>query len=210
MPFDHKKRSEQARNRIRDESGHFIPLKPKVKVTGQAELFSRLVHTEKETDDSSLISVKVNNPVEKITRYLKDIRDKQNTTVSMKFTIPLVALPIAILLSFQLGRYNNQCNSYFSTQLGIIENIKVVRKIAPDSWFLKLLGHIPGFGEVYLREKLISQPILIVSPERNILINNKTNSTLEGFAENQAIVSGDYNSCLQTLTLDSIENITGL
>lgn len=209
MPFDNKKRSEQAKERVRDQSGHFISLKPKVKVAGQADLISSLVHAEKETDDSSLINLKVNNPFEKILRYLKDIRDKQSTTVSMKFTIPLVALPIAILLSFQLGRYQSQCNSYFSSQIGIVENIEMVRKTASDNWFLKLLGYLPGLGEVYLKEELLHQPVLMVSPERSILIDNKTKSTLEGFGKNQVIVSGDYNSCTQTLTLDSAENIMG-
>lgn len=210
MPFNAAARRDRATKQQRDASGHFIPLKPKVKLSGQSDLLSNLIHTEKEKDDSSLINVKVNNPFEKIIRYLKDIRDKQNTTVSMKFTIPLVALPVAILLAFQLGRYQSQCVNYFSSQTGTIENINIVRKVAPDNWVLKLLGYLPGLGEVYLKAELLNQPILIVSPERSILIDNKTKSTLEGFSKNQVIVSGDYNSCSQTLTLDSAENISKL
>lgn len=208
MPFDSKQRSEQAKKRIRDQSGHFISLKPKVKVAGQTDLIAGLVHTEKETDDSSLINLKVNNPFEKILRYLKDIRDKQSTTVSMKFTIPLIALPIAILLSFQLGRYQSECNSYFSTQIGIVENIEMVRKTAPDNWFLKFLSYLPGLKEVYEKQELISQPILILPSGNNLVINNEANSDLQGLNNTKTAISGEFNSCTNTLTLDSIENTT--
>ncbi|MBI2593631.1 hypothetical protein HYW44_03235 [Candidatus Daviesbacteria bacterium] len=208
MPFDSKQRSEQAKKRIRDHSGHFISLKPKMKVSGQADLISNLVHAEKETDDSSLINVKVNNPFEKIIRYLKDIRDKQSTTVALKFTIPLIALPIAILMAFQFGRYQSQCNSYFSSQIGTVENIQMARKTAPDNWFLKLLGYLPGLGDVYLKKELLTQPVLIISPETNTLIDNQTSLSLDKFTKSKVLLSGDYNSCTQTLTLDSPENIT--
>lgn len=211
MPFDSKKRSEQAKSRVRDQSGHFISIKPKVKVSGQADLINDLVNVKDgDNKGSAWATLTLNHPFEKIIAILKQIKDKQSTTVALKFTIPLVALPIAIVVAFQFGRYQRECNSHFSTQIGIVENIEIVRKTAPDNWVLKLLGYLPGLGGVYLKEELLTQTVLIVSPERNILIANQTKSNLEGFAKNQVIVSGDYNSCTQTLILDSSENISKL
>lgn len=211
MPFDSKQRSEQAKNRIRDQSGHFISLKPKVKVSGQADLINDLVNVKDgDNKGSAWATLTLNHPFEKIIAILKQIKDKQSTTVALKFTIPLVALPIAILLSFQFGRLNSQCVDYFSSQSGTIENIEMARKSASDNWFLKLLGYLPGLGQVYLKKELITQPVLIVSPQTNILINNQTSLALEKFTNSKVLISGDYNSCTQTLTLDSAENISKL
>lgn len=210
MPFDKEKRSKDAQKRPRDYHGHFRPIKPKVKVSGQANLLSDLIKTQDGDDKgSSWINLTINHPFRKIIDILQQIKDKQSTTVALRFTIPLVALPIAILLAFQFGRYQSGCNEYFSSQAGTLENIAISRDIAPENWFLKTLSYLPFLTGIYNKKETYTQPVLI-DDNQGIMINNEALVELDAFTGSKVIIFGNYNSCSKTLTIDSDKNISNL
>lgn len=211
MPFNKQARSEKATKQLRDKNGHFIPLKPKVKVSGQANLLSDLIKTEDgDNKGSSWLTLTVNHPFRKIIEILQQIKDKQSTKVNLSFTIPLVALPIVILLAFQFGRYQSSCNEYFSSQIGTLQNITVNKTITiiPDNFFLKALYYIPFASDLYKKEGTASQSILLKQNDQGILIDNISNLNLRPFDQSKVIIFGNYNSCTEVLTLDSEKNIS--
>jgi len=207
MPFDSKKRSQDAKEKPRDENGHFVPANPDIKVnantSGGAEVMSRFIKTEKSNDEAGpMVNVSVFNPFGKMIQLLKDIKAKQATTVSLRFTIPLIALPVAFLLVFQLGRYQNECASYQRSLVGVVKNISVLEK---QSSFLQ---KIPLLGDFYpVMEVTKHQTIIINNPEVTTVINN-TNFSLEKWQDQQVILTGDYSSCRNSLNLQSIQNIS--
>lgn len=209
MPYDSKFRSQKATNQLRDRNGHFIPLKPKVKVSGQTNLLADLIKTEDGDDKgSSWINLTINHPFRKIIDILQQIKDKQSTTIALRFTIPLVALPIAILLAFQFGRYQSSCTDYFSSQIGTLQNITVEKSVAPDQWFLKALSYLPFVSGIYDKKETFVQPVLVKEDSQSIIIDNEANADIDPFTQSKIIVFGNYNPCSQTLTLDSDKNIS--
>ncbi len=208
MPFDSKKRSTEARVRQRDQNGHFIPIKPKVKVTGQANLLSELIDTSGNPDSDSMMGVYFKNPFKKIIEILDDIRKKQSTKVNLSFTIPLVALPIVIIMAFQFGRYQSSCNDYFSSQIGTLQNITITRTFSPDNWFLKLLSSLPYLDNIYNRSETLVQPILVKEDGQTVIIQNEANTDLDPFTASKITIFGNYNSCSAIITLDSAQNIS--
>lgn len=209
MPFDKEKRSKQAQKRPRDGHGHFAPLKPKVKVSGQANLLSDLIKTEDGDDKgSSWINLTINHPFRKIIQILEDIKNKQSTKVDLKFTIPLVALPIVILMAFQFGRYQSSCVDHFSSQVGTLQNITIEKSIAPDHWLLKALSYLPFSQGIYDTKETITQSVLVNADDEGIILNNEANTDLDPFTGSKIIAFGTYNSCTKTLTLDSPQNLS--
>jgi hypothetical protein len=208
MPFNTEKRSKEAQKRPRDANGHFIPLKPKVKVSGQANLLSKLIDTDGNPDSDSMMGVYFRNPFKKMIEILDDIRKKQSTRVNLSLTIPLIALPVVLVLAFQFGRYQTECQTHFSTQIGTLQNISVVKKVAPDHWFLNALSKIPYIGEPYIQQKTFKEAVLINPQNETILIDNEVNADLNPFNQSKVIVFGDYNACSHSLTLDSPQNIS--
>lgn len=209
MPFNSEKRSKEAQKRPRDRDGHFIPLKPKVKVSGQANIFADLIKTEDGNDKgSSWMTLTINHPFRKIIDILQQIKDKQATTVALKFTIPLVALPIAILLAFQFGRYQTSCQEYYASQIGSLQNVTIEKSVAPDNWFLKSLTYLPFTSGTYNKKVMITQPIIVKNDNTGILIDNTSGLDLKPFTQSNVLVVGTYNSCTQTQTLDSPQNIS--
>lgn len=211
MPFDKEKRSKEAQKRPRDRNGHFIPLKPKTKVSGQINLLSDLIKTQDGDDKgSSWINLTINHPFRKIIDILQQIKDRQSTTIALRFTIPLVALPIAILMAFQFGRYQSSCTDYFSSQVGTLQNITIERSVAPEHWFLKALSYLPFVSGVYDKKETLVQPVIVQENYQAVIINNEANTNLNPFNQSKVIIFGNYNPCSQTLTLDSAQNISNL
>lgn len=217
MPFNSKARSQKASTQLRDKNGHFYSPKssayspkPKVKVSGQANLLADLVKTEDGDDKgSSWINLTINHPFRKIIEILDEIRKKQSTRVSLDFTIPLVALPIVIIMAFQFGRYQSACQTHFSSQIGTLENITVTQTIDPDHWIARNINKLPFISGIYSKEETFEQPTLVKgSAEQGILIENISNTDLDPFTRSKVIIYGDYNSCTNTLTLDSPQNIS--
>ena len=208
MPFDSEKRSEKAVKQLRDKSGHFVSLKPKVKISGQANVLEKLVDTKGDPNSDAMFGIYFRDPFKKLMAILEDIKNKQSTKVNLSFTIPLVALPLAILFAFQFGRYQSACSDYFSSQAGTLHNTTIERTIAPTQWFQKALTYLPFMGDIYNKKVQMEQPVLIKEGNDNIVINNEEKIDLDAFIQSKVLISGQYNSCSKTLTLDSARNIS--
>ena len=172
-------------------------------------MLADLVKTENGDDKtSSWMTLTINHPFRKIIEILQQIKDKQATTIALRFTIPLIALPIAIIMAFQFGRYQSSCTDYFSSQVGTLQNITIERNVNPEHWFLKALSYLPFVAGIYDKKETFVQAVLVKEDNQGVIINNEANLDLNPFTQAKIIVFGNYNSCSQTLTLDSDKNIS--
>lgn len=186
-----------------DTHGHFISKEPQV--TG-------LLRATTTDDDTTLVDVKVSNPLRKITQILEQIKAHQSTTVSLRFTIPLIALPIVLLAAFQLGRIQTTCSPVFSSQSGTLQVLSLQIPVKETSWYTPFLNLIPGN---FVTQKTTG----FTSENRAVLLtsNGDTITLLSSGAENfspynhaQVIVSGEYSACNKAITVDHPSNLQPL
>lgn len=206
MPFNISARKARVSRQPRDKDGHFIPVK--ATINGSGKVLSDLIKTEKDDDAFNIFTLRMGKPWEKLIQVLEDIKKKQATKVNLSFTIPLVVLPVVLLGAFTLGRWYSGCGGYFSSQVGTLQNITVTRKFAPDNFVLNLLTYVPYLGEYLYQTKTLTQPVIIKNDAQAVIIENEANLNLNHFDQAKVIVFGNYNSCSQTLTLDSDKNIS--
>ncbi|HLC88207.1 MAG TPA: hypothetical protein VJG66_04100 [Patescibacteria group bacterium] len=208
MPFNSAARRARAVKQVRDENGHFIPLKAKVDLSGSGKVLSDLIKTEEDDDAFNLFTLKMGKPWQKLIQILEDIKKKQATTVNLKFTIPLIVLPAVLIAAFTLGRMQTGCGGYFASQVGTLQNITVTRQYRPDNFFLYWFSYLPYLGDYLLKEKALSQPVLVRENNESVIIDNQALVNLNPFNQSKVITFGNYNPCAQTLTLDSEKNIS--
>jgi hypothetical protein len=171
------------------------------------------VEREKSKDKTSdtIVDVKVHNPFVRIMKMLKDIKQHQATTVSMRFTIPLLALPIVLLAAFQLGKAQTVCASRFTSQIGTFRILSVMAPVESNDSLSILFSFFPDIPKLQKQSELSSiMRTILITPQGSILTvlhNNKTN--LLGFNNQQVIVTGQYSPCTGIITLDSPQNIVG-
>lgn len=172
-----------------------------------------LFSTNKSNDDAQkddLVDIRVHNPLRRVVELLKDLKRHQNTTVSLRFTIPLIALPIVLLAAFQLGRVETACVPAFTTVVGNLDIIRIRAPKNPPTLF----GQIAGF---FTQMPLLSKPSDLTEVTRAVLLTQR-DGTLTlihaadigtvSFDKRDVIVSGYLNTCTRTITLDDAKNLS--
>lgn len=205
----------------RDAHGHFIPRSRAVQKvtetlkTAEKDLISQLVNIEqnKTTDDTTLVDVKITNPLRRITQILENIKKHQSTQVDLKFTIPLIALPIVILGAFTLGRFTtNPCESGITTMNGVIYQLQS-KEVAQFPGFVERLTGFVTFFNPFAPKKVetVGQRIVLVTDEGKTvqLISNAstTRDVVTSYTGRRVFVTGDSNHCTQTLSLKNSQDI---
>ncbi len=214
--------------RPRDKNGHFInlssqpetpalkqeqvaPTQQQVETTGALSAISQYVSSgKKPDDDETLVDVKVRNPLHKITKLLQDMRSKQSTTVSMRFTIPLIALPIVLLAAFQLGRAQTTCATRFTSQIGIIRTIAVLTPVESKDVFTSLLSFFPEVPKLQKSTDLVqmNRTILVDLEGKVINVLHDGKLDISEYNNQGVILTGTLSPCADTITLDDKRNIT--
>jgi|GEM_PF-3283133 len=213
MSFDSQKKSAQASTQPRDSNGHFIKTATKETTAAASEgkdILQQLVKTTSSTDDTALVDVKVTNPLHKISLLLQDIKTHQSTTFDLKFTIPLIALPIFLLAAFQLGRINTSCLQTFTSKTGTLHVLSIMAPVdtTPNIW-QTMFSFVPLFPKPVAKKDLVETEEAILSTDDNTTLTIVTNylSSLAKYDDKHVVVSGYASACTNSMTLDAKENI---
>lgn len=196
--------------RVRDANGHFI----------KSDLIN--VAENKTADDEALVDVKITNPLRKITAILRQIKNKQSTVVDFKFTIPLVALPLFMLLAFSLGKAGGvACGGNTQTKIGLLYTLQASNTNQSTGLFTKtkqtVAANLPFLapllttnesprGEAGQRPTTNHQ-ILIQRDNTAITIENPKNVQLTSYNTRQVFVTGKVNTCESTIEVQNDSDV---
>lgn len=211
MHYDKEKRSENATKELRGGHGQFVSKdqpKKSHKITGAGDLISKFIKTEKGKDEETLVDLKITNPLHRITQILQDIKNHQSTTFSFKFTIPLIALPVFLLIAFQLGRSQTACSEVFSSKIGTIKNIQVLAPKEKNDTLANFFSFVPFVSRKTSNATLEERALLINSQNELFTILRTKPIDLTVFENQNVIISGTISNCAHTISLDSPQNIT--
>lgn len=187
--------------RVRDANGHFIK--------------SSLVNMQenKSANDETLVDVKVTNPLRRITQILEQIRRRQSTVVDFKFTIPLVALPLFMLLAFSLGKAGGvTCGGNTQTKIGLLYSLRT-NDTNQTGLFEKtkqtLTANLPFLAPLLTgnANPVINRQILIQRDNTAITIENPNNIQLTTYNTRQVFVTGKVNTCENTIEVDNESSV---
>lgn len=92
-----------------------------VSVNGVHAVDVDLIKAENLNDPLLDLNIKVNNPIGRMWLALKRIWKSQNTVVALRFTIPLIVLPIALYVGYRL--WQGRGVSAPMTKLGVIHEV---------------------------------------------------------------------------------------
>lgn len=122
------------------------------------------------------INFKVNNPIGRLWLALKRIWKSQNTIISLRFTIPLLVLPIAIYVLFLL--WQGRAASIPMSKLGVIHEVSMAG----------------------------SQRDILVLPTSDVYLLEYTSSfeSATKVSEKPVIVVGTYHASSNTLRVESL------
>ncbi len=187
------------------------PAKVSSRVYGATDALSKaLADVSEDKEGETLVDIKVHNPLKRITQILQEIKNHQTTTVSLRFTIPLIALPIVLFVAFQVGRAQSLCAQNFRTEQGRLQILTIKAPVNNQSVLSLLLSFFP-------RVPSLSDPLDLQSQVRTILVTpgNEVISIIhpedvdpQPYVGQTVLLTGNYSACTQSMTLDDNSNIT--
>ena len=189
-------KSEIAENRPRDDEGHFIPqekVEEHEKKSGFEKIFSENVHYDKGKDD--ILDVHVGNPLRKITQLLEDIKKQKAFSFTLKGSLGLAGVVLALGIFGVLGAGNLLCGKGIQKQIGVIKVLNVQEE---EPATIPLLSNITDYFSPRAKH---NSTILIKSDETIITIPYNKNINVSQYQNLPVVATGDYDACGQTLTL---------
>lgn len=113
------------------------------------------------------LNIKVNNPIGRLWLALKRLWKSQNTIIALKFTIPLIVLPIAIYVGYRL--WQGRGVSIPMSKLGLIHEVIISGSkkdilVLPTS-DVYLLGYSSSFNSAH---RLVEKPVIVIGTYSNL------------------------------------------
>lgn len=113
------------------------------------------------------LNIKLNNPIGRLWLALKRLWKSQNTIIALKFTIPLIVLPIAIYVGYRL--WQGRGVSLPMSKLGMVHEV-VINGSKKDILILPtsdvyLLGYSSSFNSAH---RLTEKPVIIIGTYNNL------------------------------------------
>lgn len=193
-----------AAKRPRDANGHFI----------KNDILS--VDENNDPDDETLINLKVSNPLHRIIMILKDIKRRQATTIDLKFTIPLIALPVFMIIAFSLGKNSSvlaACGGNIQTKIGLLYTLQATGSNQPglfEQAKQTVAANLPFLAPILTtndQRLTTNHQILIQRDNTAITIENPKNIPLTTYNTRQVFVTGKVNTCENTIEVKNDSDV---
>lgn len=138
-----------------------------VSVNGVHAVDVDLKKAENLSDPIVDLNIKLNNPIGRLWLALKRLWKSQNTIIALKFTIPLIVLPIAIYVGYRL--WQGRGVSIPMSKLGLVHEV-IINGIKKDILVLPtsdvyLLGYSSSFNSTH---RLTEKPVIIIGTYNNL------------------------------------------
>ncbi len=132
-----------------------------VSVNGVHAVDVDIIKSENLNDPLLDLNIKVNNPIGRLWLALKRIWKSQNTVVALRFTIPLIVLPIALYVGYRL--WQGRGVSTPMTKLGVIHEVIITGSpkdilVLPTS-DVYMLSYDLNFNSSH---RLTEKPVIVV------------------------------------------------
>ena len=138
-----------ADHRVRDEEGHFIPLKndsppadsqptkPTDSSTNPLTSFLHSQSSKSSSNDDTLVDVHVNNPLKRITQLLEDIKKEKAFSFNIKGSLGLTGVILVVTSFGILGGTQAFCNRGEQAHIGTL-TVLTLPETKPATWVTRV------------------------------------------------------------------------
>lgn len=197
-------KSEIAQQKPRDEEGHFIhvdpPKDPQPHQSPVRKFFSENTHYSKGKDD--LVDIHVGNPLHRITQLLEDIKKQKAFSFTLKGSLGLAGVALALGVFGIFGGGQILCEKGTQVEIGTVKQLQVLEDDPTNG--------IPVLSQImsYFNPKREHQKFILVRNDESVIQLPFSKTTeLAKFIGMKVTVTGNYNSCSNSLKVSDPKGI---
>ena len=215
-----EKKSEIAEQKPRDAEGHFIPTPEPVvnppTPTPPTNPFSKILSEVERTkllsevngqasvvksSSDDLLDVHVGNPLRKIVVLLEDIKKQKAFSFTLKGSLGIAGVALALGVFGVFGGGQILCERGVQSQIGEVKVLDIKQESSA-----KILV-IDNLLNLLNPKELDNRVVLIRNNETALAISYSKNVDVAKFINHPVIVTGSYNSCSQTITVNDAKGL---
>lgn len=197
-----EKKSEIAKERPRDEEGHFISeeeAEALKKRTPFENFTANTTHIGRTHDDDELLDLHVGNPLKRIAQLLEDIKKQKAFSFTLKGSLGIMGVALALSIFGIFGGQKMFCEKGIQSQIGVVRIMGIPEAEHSD---IPLIGPVIDFYKNWFAPR--NQPVryrTILISEGNDTIHLPYSRFVNYYSYNgsQVIATGNYDSCSKTL-----------
>lgn len=205
-------KSEYAKARPRDDEGHFIHKEEDQASTIQSQEhtnpLTKFLHDETaihKSKDDELLDIHVGNPLRRITELLEQIKKQKAFSFTLKGSLGIMGVVLVAGTFGILGGSKALCDKGTQTKIGEVRELSYKENSERN-----FLYYIP-FLDKFFPERRINRKILLDSSGKIIhLIGKNDVDFMMSYTPSQKILTGSFDSCSDTLTVDDQNGIQQL
>lgn len=190
-----------AENKPRDSHGHFIkkqipqtPTTPKNIATKLLEEINGKSANIKESSDD-LIDIHVGNPLRKIVELLQEIKQQKAFSFTLRGSLGIAGVALALGVFGVFGGGQILCERGIQSHIG---TVKVLNATEVENSGVPVLSQILD----YFSSKQTHNKTVLIKPDYSVVsLPYSSKVDYAKFVEMPVIVTGNYNSCSQTLNI---------
>ncbi len=215
---DHKKEvlHDYAENRPRDEHGHFVPIEHTQNPQSVAQnpshpvmdrLFPHGVGVDHKVTNDDLLDVHVGNPLRKITAILEEIKKQKAFSFTLKGSLGLAGIVLVLGTFGFFGGSHMLCSKGIRSEVGTVRILNAVdaEKRIPVISLVKDVFTLMQGKQIISND---TRRTVLIRQDGTIFHIPDTKAFLPPqFDEKSVIVTGELDSCSNTLTVEDSRSI---
>ncbi len=150
-----------------------------------------------EAKKDDLINIHVGNPLEKITRLLEDIKKQKAFAFTLKGSLGIAGVFLALGVFGVFGSTQMLCSHGTQSKAGAI---KILSFQEVEKSKVPFLGK---YIDDYFPQSMHGRIVLVKDGNLVVSVPYSRNVNFGNFEDQNVIVTGSYNSCQQTLTVNN-------
>ncbi len=197
-----KLRSEVTSSKPRDEKGHFINV-PDVKAGKNPLEKFLLSHTGNYKDQDDILDIRIGNPLGRIVKLLEDIKNQKAFSFTLKGSLGIAGVVLVISVFGIFGGGQIICDEGTQSQIGMVKILNAREIYSKQVPFLSYIFELVAPSQKYIKNRMV----LVKNDNSTLYIPHSEEDDIIKFANATVIVTGNYNSCSQTLTVSDSSSI---
>lgn len=183
-------KSEIAQQKVRDAAGHFVH-----ESTPASPLQTVAEHVQFHKTQDDLLDVRVGNPLKRITAILEDIKKQKAFSFTLKGSLGIMGVLLTLSVFGVLGGGQLLCDKGIQSHIGTIKTLTVLETPPSATYYLDFILNYVKPKQKYAKIVLIRDDTTVINVPKTTKVN------IGHFEQMRVLVTGDYNSCTQTLTI---------
>lgn len=166
------------------------------------KLLKESIHYSKKQDD--LLDIHIGNPLRKITLLLEQIKKEKAFSFTLKGSLGAMGVVLVVGSFGIFGGEKLLCNKGIQSHIGTVRILNTqdleASTVPLFSGFIDYLKGITGTGVTHPR-------IVLIQNEKTIALPYSASHNISTYSGVMVIATGDYDSCSQTLKVNSSDAI---